>query len=98
MRHMVINFVRTVLRNNVEKPEHHQKLVLLLLSLFLSVIQIIYLYFLRKEQKSRHYKLTGKAAYIKRQRLIGRSKNSLSKEFGVTWTTLNNFMHSKSIA
>lgn len=43
-------------------------------------------------QKSKKYKLTGKGAYIRRQRTIGRSKLSLAKEFGVTWVTLNNFM------
>ena len=46
----------------------------------------------KKGQKSSHYKLTGKGAYVKRERLNGRSKLSLAKEFGVTWTTLNNFM------
>lgn len=51
----------------------------------------------RKGQKSRHYKLTGKAAYIKRQRLIGRSKLSLAKELGVTWTTMRNFMFNNKI-
>ena len=46
----------------------------------------------KKGQKSKKYKLTGKGAYIKRQRLQGRSKNSLAKELGVTWVTLNKFM------
>lgn len=46
----------------------------------------------RKGQTSKKYKLTGKGAYIKRQRLQGRSKNSLAKELGVTWITLNKFM------
>lgn len=46
----------------------------------------------KKGQKSKKYKLTGKGAYIKRQRLQGRSKNSLAKELGVTWITLNKFM------
>lgn len=46
----------------------------------------------RKGQKSKKYKLTGKAAYIKRERSTGRSKLSLAKEFNVTWITLNKFM------
>lgn len=43
-------------------------------------------------QKPKKYKLTGKAAYIRRERISGRSKLSLAKEFGVTWITLNKFM------
>lgn len=46
----------------------------------------------KKGQKSSHYKLTGKGAYIKRERLNGRSKLSLAKELNVTWVTLNKFM------
>ena len=46
----------------------------------------------RKGQKPSHYKLTGKGAYIKRERLNGRSKLSLAKELNVTWVTLNKFM------
>lgn len=46
----------------------------------------------RKGQKSKHYKLTGKAAYIKRQRLTGESKSALAREFNVTWSTLDKFM------
>ena len=46
----------------------------------------------RKGQKPSHYKLTGKGAYIKRQRVNGRSKLSLAKELNVTWITLNKFM------
>ena len=46
----------------------------------------------RKGQKSKKYKLTGKAAYIKKERIAGRSKLSLAKEFKVTWVTLNKFM------
>ena len=46
----------------------------------------------RKGQKPKKYKLTGKAAYIKRERNAGRSKLSLAKEFDVTWITLNKFM------
>ena len=46
----------------------------------------------RKGQKPKKYKLTGKAAYIRRQRESGRSKLSLAHEMGVTWVTLNKFM------
>lgn len=46
----------------------------------------------RPGQKPKKYKLTGKGAYIRRQRSNGRSKLSLAKEFGVTWVTLNKFM------
>lgn len=46
----------------------------------------------KKGQKPSKYKLTGKAAYIRRERLQGRSKNSLAKELNVTWITLNNFI------
>ena len=46
----------------------------------------------RPGQKQKKYKLTGKGAYIRRQRIEGRSKLSLAKEFGVTWVTLNKFM------
>lgn len=46
----------------------------------------------KKGQKPSKYKLTGKAAYIRRERKQGRSKNSLAKEFNVTWITLNNFI------
>ena len=46
----------------------------------------------RPGQKPKKYKLTGKGAYIRRQRNNGRSKLSLAKEFGVTWVTLNKFM------
>ena len=46
----------------------------------------------KKGQKPKKYKLTGKAAYIKRERSSGRSKLSLAKELGVTWVTLNKFM------
>ena len=46
----------------------------------------------RPGQKPKKYKLTGKGAYIRRQRINGRSKLSLAKEFGVTWVTLNKFM------
>lgn len=46
----------------------------------------------RKGQKPKKYKLSGKCAYIKRERINGRSKLSLARELNVTWTTLNNFM------
>ena len=46
----------------------------------------------RKGQKSKKYKLTGKGAYIKRERLQGRSKLSIANELNVTWITLNKFM------
>ena len=46
----------------------------------------------KKGQKPKKYKLTGKAAYIKRERSSGRSKLSLAKELDVTWITLNKFM------
>lgn len=51
----------------------------------------------RKGQKPKKYKLSGKAAYIKRQRALGRSKLSLAKELNVTWVTLNNFMGEQHI-
>ena len=46
----------------------------------------------RPGQKPKKYKLTGKRAYIKRERNNGRSKLSLAKELNVTWITLNKFM------
>lgn len=52
----------------------------------------------KKGQKPCRYKLTGKCAYIKRQRLVGRSKLSLAKELNVTWITLNRFMHINRIS
>lgn len=51
----------------------------------------------RKGQKSKKYKLTGKCAYIKRERENGRSKLSLANELGVTWVTLNKFMQAHNI-
>ena len=51
----------------------------------------------RKGQKPKKYKLTGKAAYIKRERLSGRSKRSLAKELHVTWVTLDKFMSNNRI-
>ena len=52
----------------------------------------------RKGQKPKKYKLTGKCAYIKRQRGLGRSKRSLAIELGVTWITLNKFMIANRIS
>ena len=46
----------------------------------------------KKGQLPKKYKLSGKCAYIKRQRISGRSKVSIAKELGVTCTTLNKFM------
>lgn len=51
----------------------------------------------RKGQKPKKYKLTGKGAYIKRERINGRSKLSLAKELNVTWVTLNKFMEKSHI-
>ena len=51
----------------------------------------------RKGQKPKKYKLTGKGAYIKRQRVLGRSKRSLAIELNVTWITLNKFMVANKI-
>lgn len=52
----------------------------------------------RKGQKPKKYKLTGKCAYIKRQRDLGRSKRSLAIELNVTWITLNKFMIANRIS
>ncbi|MGP1531751.1 MAG: hypothetical protein ACTTI5_06145 [Treponema sp.] len=38
-----------------------------------------------------------KAAFIRRNRLLGRSKLSPARELGVTWATLNNFMKRNNI-
>ena len=51
----------------------------------------------RKGQKPKKYKLTGKGAYIKRQRISGRSKRSIAKELHVTWVTLDKFMSNNRI-
>lgn len=51
----------------------------------------------RKDQKSRKYKLSGKAAFIKRSLTEGRSKLSLARELGVTWNTLNHFIQAKHL-
>ena len=50
-----------------------------------------------KGQQPKRYKLSGKAAFIRRSRLAGRSKLSLAHELGVTWATLNNFMKRNNI-
>ena len=51
----------------------------------------------RKNQKPKKYKLSGKAAYIKRSLNAGRSKLSLAKELHVSWNTLNNYIKIKHI-
>lgn len=51
----------------------------------------------KKNQKPRKYKLSGKAAYIKRSLKAGRSKLSLAKELGVSWNTLNYFIFLKHL-
>ena len=51
----------------------------------------------RKGQQPKHYKLSGKAAFIRRNRILGRSKLSLARELSVTWATLNNFMKRNNI-
>lgn len=51
----------------------------------------------RKGQKPKKYKLTGKCAYIKREREKGRSKLSLANELGVTWVTIDRFMKEHKI-
>lgn len=51
----------------------------------------------RKGQKSKHYKLSGKGQYIKRQLAKKRSKRSLALELGVTWNTLNKFILMKKL-
>ncbi len=51
----------------------------------------------KKGQKSKKYKLTGKCAYIKRQRQNGISKSELARGLNVTWITLNKFMQKYNI-
>ncbi|MBP3709537.1 MAG: recombinase family protein [Treponema sp.] len=51
----------------------------------------------RKGQKPRKYKLSGKSAYIRRERKKGRSKRSLAQELHVTRTTIRKFMRLKKI-
>lgn len=51
-----------------------------------------------KGQKQAKLKLTGKCAYIKRERLKGRDKTSLARELGVTFPTIHKFMKIKGIA
>ena len=41
-----------------------------------------------KGQHPKRYKLTGKGAYIRRELETGRTKASLARELGVTWSTL----------
>lgn len=43
----------------------------------------------RKGRTSDTYKLTPHDSYIRKEILLGRSKNSLAKELGVSWPTLN---------
>lgn len=50
-----------------------------------------------KGQKPKRYKLTGKAAYIRRERVKGRSINGIANELGVQWLTLKNFMKNNKI-
>ena len=50
-----------------------------------------------KGQRPKRYKLSGKAAFIRRNRILGRSKLSLARELSVTWATLNNFMKRNGI-
>lgn len=50
-----------------------------------------------KGQKAKKYKLTGKGAYIKREREKGRDKTSLALELGVSWPTIQAFMKMKGI-
>ena len=50
-----------------------------------------------KGQRPKRYKLSGKAAFIRRNRILGRSKLSLARELSVTWATLNNFMKRNNI-
>ena len=40
-----------------------------------------------KGQRPKRYKLSGKAAFIRRNRILGRSKLSLARELSVTWAT-----------
>lgn len=50
-----------------------------------------------KGRKPKHYKLSGKGAYIKRELLKGRSKTNLAYELKVTRTTLCRFVRLKRI-
>ena len=50
-----------------------------------------------KGRKPRHYKLTGKGAYIRRERQKGKSKAELARELDVTWITLNKYMVCQNI-
>lgn len=48
-----------------------------------------------KGQKPKRYKLTGKGAYIRRELEAGRTKASLARELGVTWSTLQRHLRRK---
>ncbi len=50
-----------------------------------------------KGRKPKHYKLSGKGAYIKRELLKGRSKSNLALELEVTRATLCKFVKMKRI-
>lgn len=50
-----------------------------------------------KGQKPKRYKLTGKAAYIRRERAKGRSINDLANELCLQWSTLKKFMKNNKI-
>lgn len=45
----------------------------------------------KKGQRPKRYKLTGKAAYIRRELQCGRSISSIARELGVQWVTLKAF-------
>ncbi|MCH5283310.1 MAG: recombinase family protein [Treponema sp.] len=51
-----------------------------------------------KGRKHSKLKLSGKCAYIKRERLKGRTKKSLALELGVSFPTIYSFMKMKGIA
>ena len=46
----------------------------------------------KKGRKSSHYKLSGMENYVLQQCKAGRSKNSLAKELGVSWKTLDSHL------
>ena len=48
-----------------------------------------------KGQHPKRYKLTGKGAYIRRELEAGRTKASLARELGVTWSTLQRHLRRK---
>lgn len=45
-----------------------------------------------KGRKSRRYKLTGKGAFIRRARAVGKTKSGIARELGVAWVTLDRYM------